>query len=82
MPSTTASTSAPYTSHRSATSLMKLNFVARNAFEAFLIISAELKSVTMTGASMSPYSARTAAEVRFSSPSLVPMTIRVGVRKS
>ena len=44
-----------------ATSLMKLIFVARKAFDAYLIISAERGSVTTTGAPSGAYSAATSA---------------------
>ena len=41
MPFTTCVTSPPASSHRLAISLMKEIFVARNAFDAYLMISAE-----------------------------------------
>ena len=45
MPSATTPTSAPISSQTFAISLMNEIFVARNAFEASLIISAEATSV-------------------------------------
>ncbi len=50
MPSATSRTSALTASHRLATSLMKETFVARKAFEAYLISSADAASVTRIGA--------------------------------
>ena len=50
MPSTTSFTSAPTDSHTAATALTKESFVARKALEAYLMISAEGGSVTISGA--------------------------------
>ena len=50
MPSTTSLTSAPTASHTAAMALTKLILVARKAFEAYLIVSADAGSVTMIGA--------------------------------
>src|SRR5258708_8090491 len=50
MPCATSFTSAPSISQILAISLMKLMRVARNAFEAYLIISAVRKSVITIGA--------------------------------
>jgi hypothetical protein len=50
MPSTTSLTSAPTASHTAAMALTKLILVARNAFDAYLIVSADGGSVTMIGA--------------------------------
>ena len=50
MPSSTSRTSAPTTSHKLATALTKLSFVARKALEAYLMVSAVAASVTMRGA--------------------------------
>ena len=52
MPSATSETSAPVSSQTLAISLMKEIFVARNAFDASLTISAEATSARTTGASM------------------------------
>ena len=51
MPRATSTTSAPVSSHTFAISLMNEIFVARNALEASLTISADLTSVRTTGAS-------------------------------
>ena len=48
--------SAPTASHTAATALTKLIFVARKALAAYLIVSAEAGSVTMSGAAMPRYS--------------------------
>ena len=56
MPNTTSFTSAPTASHTAATALTKLILVARNAFEAYLMVSAEAGSVTMMGAVRPMYS--------------------------
>ncbi len=50
IPRATSSTSAPSSSETFAISLMNEIFVARNAFEASLIISAEATSVRTMGA--------------------------------
>ena len=50
MPRATSSTSAPSSSETFAISLMNEIFVARKAFEASLIISAEATSVRTIGA--------------------------------
>ena len=44
--------SAPTASHTAATALTKLIFVARKALAAYLIVSADAGSVTMSGAAM------------------------------
>ena len=49
IPLATWVTSAPTRSQILATSLIKLIFVAKKALAAYLIISAELRSVTTTG---------------------------------
>ena len=51
MPAATSLTSAPTSSQTFAISLMNEILVARNAFEASLIISAEATSVRTTGQS-------------------------------
>jgi len=51
MPRETSLTSAPTSSHTLAISLMNEIFVARKAFAASLIISAEAMSVRTSGAS-------------------------------
>ncbi len=50
MPSATSRTSAFTASHRLAMALMNEILVARNAFDAYLIISADAGSVTRIGA--------------------------------
>ena len=50
MPSATTVTSAPVSSQTFAISLMNEIFVARNAFDAYLIISADGMSVRTMGA--------------------------------
>ncbi len=50
MPTATSFTSAPSASQMLAISLMKEIFVARKALDAYLIISAVRRSVTMMGA--------------------------------
>ena len=50
MPSTTSFTSAPTASHTAATALMNESLVARNAFAAYLMVSADAGSVTISGA--------------------------------
>ena len=50
MPRTTSFTSAPTDSQIAATALTKETLVARNAFDAYLMISAERGSVTTSGA--------------------------------
>ena len=49
IPTATSFMSAPSASHILAISLMKDIFVAKNALEAYFIISAVRKSVTMIG---------------------------------
>jgi hypothetical protein len=50
MPRTTSLTSAPTASQIVATALMNESFVARKALLAYLIVSAEAGSVTISGA--------------------------------
>ena len=50
MPSITASTSAPTPSQRAAMALIYEIFVARNAFAAYLMVSADAGSVITQGA--------------------------------
>ncbi len=59
MPRATSRTSAPSSSDTFAISLMKLILVARNAFEASLIISALATSVRTISPSSGSYSAAT-----------------------
>ena len=59
MPIATSRTSASTASHRFAIALMNEIFVARNAFDAYLIISADAGSVTSTGACTPRYSSDT-----------------------
>ncbi len=64
MPSTTSLTSAPTASHTAATALTNESLVARNALDAYLIVSADAGSVTIIGAATPRYSeaTRTAAD--------------------
>ena len=79
MPTATCDTSASTISQRFAIALMNEIFVARNAFDAYLIISADAGSVTSIGASTVAYSALTRTVLSGSSH---PMTMRFGLRKS
>ena len=79
MPTATCDTSASTISHKFAIALMNEIFVARNAFDAYLIISADAGSVTSIGASTVAYSALTRTALSGSSH---PMTMRFGLRKS
>src|SRR5688500_16407803 len=71
--------SAPTASHTAATALMKEIFVARKALAAYLIVSADAGSVTITGAVIPRYSAETRTAADWSS---APITMRSGWRKS
>src|SRR3954451_9533301 len=79
MPSATSRTSASTASHRLAIALMNEILVARNAFDAYLIISADAGAVTMIGALRFLYRSetRTATDA-----SVQPITTRFGSRKS
>src|SRR5664279_87432 len=79
MPSATSRTSASTDSHRFAIALMNEILVARNALDAYLIISADAGSVTRIGALRFLYRSdtRTATEA-----SVQPITTRFGSRKS
>src|SRR3954452_14005102 len=79
MPTTTSLTSAPTPSQIAAIALMKLNFVARNALAAYLIVSADAGSVMITGALILSYSDDTFSAAAWSSQ---PITTRSGFRKS
>ena len=79
MPRTTSRTSAPTASHRLATALMKEILVARKAFDAYLIVSADGGSVTISGAS----SRSNRDDTRMAeAESSLPMTMRSGCRQS
>ena len=52
MPLATCCTSAPTASHRSAISLMKVIFIARKAFDAYLISSEVRRLVNTIGVSL------------------------------
>ena len=71
--------SAPTASHTAATALMKEILVARNALAAYLIVSADAGSVTITGAVIPRYSDATRTAAAWSS---APITMRSGLRKS
>ena len=62
-----------------AIALMKLIFVARNVFDAYLIISAVAGSVTISGAPSGRYSSVSKPAARSLA---VPTTIRSGCMKS
>ncbi len=79
MPIATSRTSASTASHRLAIALMNDTLVARNAFDAYLIISADAGSVTSTGACRPRYSSETRTAA---SGDVHPITIRSGARKS
>ena len=79
IPRTTSRTSACTASHRLAIAFTKEIFVARNAFDAYLIISADAGSVTSTGAWISRYTADTRTATSVSSQ---PMTTRCGASVS
>ena len=79
MPSRTSRTSAPTASHTLATALTKVTLAARKALDAYLIVSAEAGSVTMTGARRALNSSATRAAAAWSSE---PMTMRSGWRQS
>ena len=79
MPTMTSLTSAPTPSQMAAMALTKLSLVARNALAAYLIVSADAGSVTMTCACTPSYSAPTAIAAARSSQ---PTTTRSGRRKS
>ena len=75
----TSLTSAPTPSQMAAIALTYESFVARKALAAYLIVSADAGSVTMTGAATLAYSDAT----RIAADSSVdPTTIRSGCRKS
>src|SRR5438067_11237364 len=79
MPSTTSRTSAPTASHTLAMALTQYTLVARKALDAYLMVSADAGSVTLTGAWMPSNRAATRPAVAWSSQ---PMTMRSGCRKS
>jgi len=79
IPRATSSTSAPVCSHTLAISLMKEIFVARNALEASLTISALAMSVRTSGARSGAYSSATASPGQ---PPSSPTTTRSGAKKS
>ena len=72
-------TSAPTPSQIAATALTNESLVARNAFAAYLIVSADAGSVTMTGAATPRYSDETLIAAAWS---VLPTTMRSGFRKS
>src|SRR6195952_1529633 len=79
MPTTTSLTSAPTPSQIAAMALMKLSLVARNAFAAYLIVSADAGSVTMIWVCTLSYNEPTNIAAERSSQ---PTTTRSGLRKS
>ena len=79
MPRATSLMSAPTASQTAATALMKEILVARKALAAYLIVSADAGSVTITGAVMPRYSDATCTAAAWSS---APITMRSGLRKS
>ena len=78
IPAATWCTSAPNASQIAAISLMNEIFVARNAFEAYLIISAVRTSVIWIGTSSGSYSSATRCAA---SASVEPSTTRAGRMK-
>src|SRR6266568_4177283 len=79
MPRTTSRTSAPTASQTLAMAFTNETLVARKALDAYLIVSADAGSVTITGAWMPSNSAATRPAVAWSSQ---PITMRSGWRKS
>ncbi len=79
MPRATSSIVAPTTSHTFATSLMNEILVARNAFEASLIISDEVTSVRTMFSAIGAYSSAMRSAIAGSS---APITTRSGSAKS
>ncbi len=79
IPIQTWPTSAPTTSHNAATAFTKLTFAARNALEAYLMVSAVDGLVKITGASNPANNPETRTAL---SSSGAPITIRLGCRKS
>lgn len=79
IPTTTSFTSAPTPSQIAAIALMNDNFVAKNAFAAYLIVSADAGSVTNTCARTLSYKPPTRIAAARSSH---PTTTRSGRRKS
>src|SRR5215210_7268734 len=75
MPSRTSRTSAPTASHTLATALAKVTLAARKAFDAYLIVSADAGSVTITGARRALNRPATRAAATWS---WEPMTMRSG----
>ena len=75
----TSRTSAPTASHNPATALMKLSLVARNALDAYLIVSAVAESVISKGAWVPEKRSPTLAAAAWSS---APTTMRSGWRLS
>ena len=78
-PTTTSSTSAPTPSHTAAIVFTNDNLVAKNAFAAYLMVSADAGSVTTTCAPNDAYNPATATAASRSS---APTTTRSGCRKS
>src|SRR5688500_17609599 len=79
MPRITSFTSAPTASQMAATAFTKLSLVARKALHAYLMVSADAGSVTMSGAGTPTYSEATRTAADWSS---APITTRSGWRKS
>ena len=79
IPKMTSVTSAPTASHSAAMALMKLILVAKKAFEAYLMVSAVVGSVSTIEAPVAPKSSATAVAAR---GSVEPTTIRSGARLS
>src|SRR5215831_5405517 len=82
IPRATSCTSAPHFSQRSAISLMKVIFVARNALDAYLMSSAERRSVKRIGVSLMKSGRYTSRMTRRARSSSVPTTMRSGCLKS
>ena len=69
MPTTTSLTSAPTPSQIAAMALMKLSFVARKAFAAYLIVSADAGSVRLrAGAAVVAAAPNLTGAIRFEPP--------------
>ena len=82
MPRDTSCTLAPSFSHRSAISLIKVIFVAKNAFAAYLISSDERRLVNNKGDSLRNSGRYTARMTSRAHSTSLPTTMRSGRLKS
>ena len=77
-----SSTFAPTNSHRLAISFMKVILVAKNAFAAYLVISAERSSMNIMGFPWRTNGAYNRFSISFAFSDSVPITTRSGFIKS